>query len=191
MVQDELRKQLQAQTKEWLIDRLCDLTLYDDIATDRILLFLAAREKSESDIITEFNSKLDKAIKQIREHGGYDWRAPMPTEALCNVADALAEVINNDAYAVLEIAEYALLKIDSIRHFQDECELDYVIHAFRDLHLEVCYRLKPDPVHFGKHLAELANKTEYGLFNGPPDGYAQVLGQQGLTAYAVGLKSKR
>ena len=90
--------------------------------------------------------------------------------------------------AVIETSEYALIKLDGIFELQDECELEYLIDAFRHLHLEACYRLRPDPCTLGKHLAELAMLTEWGFSDGPPDGYAEVLGQDGLSAFQAKLK---
>ena len=49
---------------------------------------------------------------------------------------------------------------------------------------------EPDPEYFGTHLAELAIKTEWGLFDGPPDGYAEVLGTEGLSSYVAALMTK-
>jgi hypothetical protein len=129
-------------------------------------------------------------IKQIKAHGPASWKSELPLTALDNIADALAEVSLQDKQnAVLEIAEYALLELDSISELQDECELDYLIDAFRALHLGACYKLKPDPEQFGRHLAKLANKSEWGLFDGPPAGYADVLGSTGLSSYALNLRA--
>ena len=79
--------------------------------------------------------------------------------------------------------KHQLVKLDSVFELQDECELEYLIDAFRHLHLEACYKLKPDPCSLGVRLAELGKQTEWGFFDGPPDGYGEVLGQEGLSAY--------
>jgi hypothetical protein len=116
-------------------------------------------------------------------------KSKLPRRGLWNIADALAEVLlKGKMTAVFEIAEYALLKLDSVSELQDECELDSLIDASRKLHLNACHNLKPDLEHFGRHLAELANQTEWWLFTGPPAGYAEVLGTTGLSAYGAALK---
>ena len=192
MKQDKLRKQLQAQTKEWLIDRLCDFAADDRANADRLSLYFAAQNSDQPHIVKHFTSKLDEAVEEIRDHGPYDWKDRLPTESLSDVAHGLAElVLKDNPVAVLDIAECALSELDSIAELQDECELDYVIDRFRRLHLEACHMLKPDPVEFGNHLADLANKSEWGLFDGPPKGYAKLLGKRGLAAYAAGLEKKR
>jgi hypothetical protein len=83
----------------------------------------------------------------------------------------------------MEVAEYALVKLDSVFELQDECELEYLVDEFRRLHLEACIKLKPAPRSLGVRLAELAKATEWGFFDGPPDGYGEVLGKDGLAAY--------
>ena len=186
-----IREQLQVQTKEWLLDRLCEFAFDDDINADRILLYLSAEKNDELEIIRDFKATIDKALKQVKDHGPADWRNKLPRRALYDIADALAHVwFNTRQNAVLEIAEYALLGLDSISVLQDECELDYFIATFRDLHLKACDKLKPDPEYFGTHLAQLANKTDWWLFDGPPKGYAEVLGSIGLASYASAREKK-
>ncbi len=83
-----------------------------------------------------------------------------------------------------------LLAADSISGLQDECELDWLIGTFYGLHVRACCELKIDPEHFGTHLAELANKTNWWIFDGPPKEYAEFLGPAGLASYASIPKKK-
>ncbi len=187
-----LSEQLQAQTKEWLIKRLCEFAVDDNINADRIFLYLSAEISDEGKIIIDFKSIIDKAIKHLKDHGHAYWRNKLPRRALYDIADALAEVsLKSKQNAVLEIAEYMLLGLDAVSELQDECELDWLIETFRNFHIGACCKLKPEPQYFGTHLAQLANKTEWGLFKGPPAGYAEVLGAEGLSSYAAALKNRR
>jgi len=61
-----------------------------------------------------------------------------------------------------------------------ECEN---LRAELNQFLEACNRLGPNPCSLGKRLAELGRQTEWGFFDGPPDGYGEVLGQEGLSAF--------
>ena len=186
-----IREQLEAQTKEWLIERLCEFAMDDDRNADRMLLYMSAEKSDEGKVIKDFKTAIDKAIEQIKVHGSATWKDQLSLTELNNIVDTLATVsVNGKHSVVLEITEYALLELDSISELQDECELDYLIDAFRDLHLTACYKLKPDPQSFGTHLATLANKSEWGFFDGPPDGYASVLGTEGLSSYVAALKTK-
>ena len=92
--------------------------------------------------------------------------------------------------AVMEISEYALVKLDSVFELQDECELEYLVDAFLDLHLNACYKLRPAPQALAMRLAELSQQTEWGFFDGPPDGYCEVLGQEGIKTF-VSIISKQ
>ena len=184
-----LNEQLQMQTREWLIDRLCEFAVDDGINADRIPLYLSAEKDNEDEVIKDFKVIIDKAIKQVTTHGSADWRNKLPSRALWDVAESLAKVSRYDKEkAVLEIAEYALLGVDSISGLQDECELDGVIGVFRDLHISACHKLKLDPAHFGTHLAQLANKTDWWLFE--PKEYAEFLGEPGLASYVSARMKK-
>ncbi len=185
------REQLKKQSKEWLIERLCEFAVDDGINADRILLYLSAEKAHEDEVIVDFKGTIDKAIKQIKNHGRADWRNELPLRALYDIADALTHMqLMDKQKVVLEIAEYVLLEFDSIAEFQDECELDYLIEAFRHLQVSACYKLKSDPEALGAHLAHLANKTNWWLFDGPPKEYTEFLGQVGLAAYASARKKK-
>ncbi len=163
----------------------------DDISKDRILLYLSAEKAHDAEVIVDFKGTIDKAIKQIKNHGRADWRNELPLRALYDIADALTHVqLMDKQNVVLEIAEYVLLEFDSISELQDECELDYLISAFRQVHVSACYKLKSDPEAFGAHLAHLANKTNWWIFDGPPKEYTEFLGQIGLAAYASVRKKK-
>jgi hypothetical protein len=59
-VSKTIREQLQTQTKEWLLERLCEFAIDDDINADRTLLYLSAQKGDETEIIRDFKSALDK-----------------------------------------------------------------------------------------------------------------------------------
>lgn len=82
-----------------------------------------------------------------------------------------------------ELFSGKISRLDSVFELQDESELEYLVDAFRHLHLEACYKLKQDPCSLGVRLAELGKATEWCFFDGPPDGYGEVLGKDGLAAY--------
>jgi len=82
-----------------------------------------------------------------------------------------------------------LIKLDSVFELQDECELEYLVDAFRHLHLGACYKLKPDQRILGMRMAELSQQTEWGFFDGPPDGYFEALGQEGLSVFLSKYKA--
>ncbi len=180
----DIRQSLQMQNKNWLVDRLVELSQVDSSNADRILLSMVAEEQSEAKIVANFRSQLDKAVAEIEEHGPATWKSELSTDGFDSVGDALTIVLSkNMLNAVIETSEYALLKLDSIFELQNECELEYLVDAFRHLHLEACNRLKPSPSALGARLAELGRQTEWGFFDGPPAGYAPILGQDGLSEF--------
>lgn len=60
-----------------------------------------------------------------------------------------------------------------------------MVDAYLGLHLDACCKLKPDPVALGARLAELRRQTEWGFFDGPPAGYGDVLGKDGISAFLL------
>lgn len=186
------RQLLEKQSKSWLVERLLELSGVDSASTDRILLSLSAEQSNQEKVISDFTGKIDKAVADIEDHGPGTWKSNLPTEGFDAVADALTIVLSkNMINAVIQTTEYALVKLDSIFELQDECELEYLVDAFRHLHLEACQRSAPDVRTLGARLAELSKQTEWGFFDGPPDGYAHILGQEGLAAYIAQLKPER
>ncbi len=87
-----LREQLKEQPKEWLIERLCEFAVDDDISADRILLYLSAEKAHDGEVIRDFEATIDKAIKQVEDHGPADWRNKLPRRALYDMEDALTKV---------------------------------------------------------------------------------------------------
>lgn len=180
---NNLRQRLQKMSKEWLVNQLLEMSRADDLNTDRILLSLAADGDTAKSCAARFRKQLDKTIEQIVDHGPATWDAPLPSDGLDIVADALAVMLPKNLEVIIETAEYALVKLDSVFELQDECELEDVADDFSHLHLEACTLLKPDPCVLGERMAKLANETEWGFFDGPPSGYTEVLGEEGLRAY--------
>lgn len=179
----DIRQRLKKKSKEWLIDQLVNLSIADDANVDRIMVGLVADDGDGSECIAKFKCQLDKAVEQIIDHGPGSWKSQLPTAGFDSIADALSVMLPKNLNAVIEVCEYALVKLDSVFELQDECEFEYLVDAFRHLHLDACYKLKPDPCSLGKRLAELGQQTEWGFFDGPPDGYSEVLGQEGLKAF--------
>jgi hypothetical protein len=183
----DIRHALKKQSKEWLIDRLVELSVVDDANADRIRLSLVAEQEDEAKMTVNLKRQIDKAVKKIEDHGPGSWKSPLPTDAFDSVVDALTMVLSkNQRHVVIDTSEYALVRIDKLFELQDECELEYLVDAFRELHLESCRKLKPDPCALGTRFAELSRKTEWGFFDGPPDGYNDILGNAGLAAFQAG-----
>lgn len=186
------RKMLEDQSKSWLVDRLLELSTIENGNADRIMLNLSAEHAPASKIIADFKHQIDRAVEVIENHGPGSWESNLPSEGFDAVADALTIVLSKNMLdAVIQTAEYALIKLDSVFELQDEGELEYLVDAFRHLHLEACQRSFPDVCALGVRLAQLSEQTEWGFFDGPPDGYSHVLGQEGLTAFIAQLEPER
>ncbi len=61
----DLKQRLKKKSKEWLVDRLFELSLADNANADRIVLSLAAEDDGTTECVTKFRSQLDKAVEQI------------------------------------------------------------------------------------------------------------------------------
>ncbi len=59
--------------------------------------------------------------------------------------------------------------------------------SFAALHLRLCDELQPDPAELGRRLAELVEAAHSDSCLDAPDGYADLLGDEGLDAYESAL----
>ena len=139
--------------------------------------------KSDTALRKKFKAKLDAAAAEILETGPVISGRDLKTKGFDEVADALAEMVPKSVMLILEVSEYALINLDKVFDPQRENELQYLVDAFRSLHLEACFNLMLDSTVIAKRLIDLRNATEWGLFDGPPHGYAQALGKIGLENY--------
>jgi len=111
---------VQRKSKEWLIDQLVELAIADDAVADRIMLSLAAQDEDGPECVARFKRQLDKAAEVIVDHGPGSWKSQVPTTGFDGVADVLAIMLPKNLKAVMEISEYALVKLDSVFELQDE-----------------------------------------------------------------------
>jgi hypothetical protein len=174
---NNIERKLQKKSKEWLINQLVELSDADPVVADRLKLKLVAQDEYGPGCIAKFKRQLDKAARAIIDHGPGSWDSQVPTTGFDSVVDALAVLVSKNLNAVMEISEYGLVKLDSVFDLQDECELEYLVDDFRQLHLQACNKLEPDPRALAVRLAELRKQTEWGFFDGPPEGYSKLLGQ--------------
>ncbi|WP_131786927.1 hypothetical protein [Protofrankia symbiont of Coriaria ruscifolia] len=68
-----------------------------------------------------------------------------------------------------------------------ETEPSEIGERLADVHLDLCEELRPDPVELGRRLAELVKAAEVESFLDAPEGYADILGEEGLDAYDAAL----
>ncbi len=183
-----IKQKLQKKSKEWLVERLLELAVADGANEDRILLSLSSDEEDSKKFVAKCKRQIDKGSAAIVAHGPGSWTSQLPTAGFDSVADTLAVSLSTKLKEAIEISEYALIKLDGVFELQDECELEYLVDAFLGLHLEACCRLRPDPVALGERFAELTKQTEWEFFDGPPDGYHEVLGNEGLSAFCSKLE---
>ncbi len=139
--------------------------------------------KSDAALKKKFNAKLDAGVAEILKTGPATTWCNLRTEEFDEVCDALAEMAPKSLMLNLEVSEYALINLDKIFDHQRENELQYLVDAFRSLHLEACFNLMLDSTLLAKRLSDLRDATEWGFFDGPPNGYAQALGKAGLENY--------
>ena len=64
-----------------------------------------------------------------------------------------------------------------------ETEPAEIGEALADVHQEMCARLRPDPVELGRRLAKLVRSADVESYLDVPDGYAEILGDNGMDAY--------
>ncbi|WP_049795766.1 hypothetical protein [Frankia sp. EAN1pec] len=89
----------------------------------------------------------------------------------------------------LDVVEEAVRVWDRLAgHLHDawdvyETEPGEIGEPLAALHLRLCEDLRPDPVDLGRRLAALVSSAEVDSYLHAPEGYADILGDEGLSVY--------
>lgn len=181
---DDARERLEALAREELVEMLIDHA-HEDEALARKLLLLAARpvDGASADLASVF-ALVDQAFVvhgfvPYREVSGY----VRGIDETIDVLDGLLE--DGRAGDVVELAEHALAAAERALDNVDDSggEIGDVIRRLEELHLDACRRARPDRAALAERLFAWELNGAWGVFDRAVEGYAEVLGDQGLARY--------
>lgn len=168
-----------ATITEWLLET----AKRDDVLYEHLLL-KARCAVGPASTIKGFRAAIDRAV----ETGGYvDWHE-MPTFAagLDNIAATLDELLQQgQAAALVELAEYAITRVESVCEYVDDSngEMSDVLERLGELHYKACLAARPDPAELAERLFKYEMDGGYDAFYDSLRCYAKVLGKEGAARY--------
>lgn len=168
------------QDKNVLADLLLDRAAEDEELENRLQLKAAA---------ADFNlATYKKIIRQTvgrsrfidyREMSEY-WRG---IDAVVNSIEELLD--HGQADAVIELSEYALLRVEQAIERVDDSDgyMGQLLERLQEIHLAACTVAQPDPQTLAERLFAWEFNGEWDTFRGGAHTYARVIGEQGLARY--------
>lgn len=178
-----IRAHLAAKGVDALVAMILDLA-EQDLALFQKLDMAAAMQGDARTLEARLGTALDKATRATG-HGGYRDAATW-ANGVDEVLDAVADLVaGGRADMALRLAERAIeqieLAIETIDD-SDENSIDMLARA-RDIHLDACRAIRPDPVALARSLYARAMSDAYDTFADAVSLYADVLGEEGLREY--------
>jgi uncharacterized Zn finger protein len=179
----EIRAHLMREDKDALIELVLEQCERDSEFRDRLVL-LAAEKSGDGPDLATFRAAIDKAVR----HGRFVEYARMPAytrgiETVIDSLDALLKRGHNKS--VLELVEWALRQMEPAMNAVDDSDglMGGILYRLQELHLASCRGAKLDPVALAKFLFEWEVSSDWEVFLGAAESYADVLGKAGLAEY--------
>jgi len=178
----QIRRYLELQAPETLIDWLLDAASQDD-GLFRKLLLKAKGAGGMADIVKTFRREIDNAT---RLHGFLEYdEAREFADELAQLVDSMEELQTPEsANLLVELAEYAILKIaPTLDEMEEYDEVGDVLDRLQGLHHEACEAARPDPVLLAERLFRYEIEERLDVFYGSLEAYQDVLGPSGLRRF--------
>ncbi len=180
---DDIRSHLMRQDKAALVELVLEHCELDSEFRDRLVLVAAEKDGTQPDIAV-FRTAIDKAI---RHRNFVDYREmPAYARGIENVIASVEGLLKRGhAKATRELAERALKLMETAMNELDDSDgyMSVVLERWQNLHLAACKVEKPDPTALAKFLFGWEINSDWEVFLGAAETYADVLGDTGLALY--------
>lgn len=174
---------LAAEDKAVIIQTLLDWAKSDAHLHERLLLY-AARRTDPAVAATTARKAFQDAVR-VRGYVGYRGASSWARDV--DRATDLIEQLLTDGQAaeVIPICESALKSlVTAVNHIDDsDGHFGSLSARLHDLHFQACTAAPPDPAALATRLFKLEFTSDYDVFHGAAQQYAQILGPVGLRAY--------
>lgn len=181
--EDDLRAFLEAQEKDTLVAMLARAAMENRTLRERLLLEAARINPAGVDLAAYrrsiANATRTNGFIDYRSAGGYARR-------IHQVIASIATLLNDGhATAVIDLTEYALAKLeDAIGHMDDsDGYMSGILSELQELHHGACVKVSPDPRALARRLFEWEIKSDWEIFSGAAESYADIFGAEGLAEY--------
>ncbi|NDJ14390.1 MAG: hypothetical protein EBY17_24880 [Acidobacteriia bacterium] len=153
------------------------------IAPERLLLY-AARRTDPATAASTARKAFQDAVR-VRGYVGYRGASSWARD-VDRAIDLIEQLLTDgQAAEVIPICESALKSLASaVNHIDDsDGHFGSLSARLHDLHFQACTAAPPDPAALATRLFKLEFTSDYDVFHGAAQQYAQILGPLGLRAY--------
>lgn len=180
---DGLRAYLERQDKDTLVAMLAREAMENRNLRDRLLLEAAQSNPAGLDI-TAYRRSIARATRTdgfVDYHSAYEF-----TRRILQVTDSIAALLNGGhAPAVIELTEYTLAQLETAIGNMDDSDgyMSDILPELQNLHHRACLDARPEPCALARRLFEWEMKSDWEIFYGTAETYADVFGAEGLAEY--------
>ncbi len=181
--EDDLRTYLERQDKDTLVTMLAREAVGNRDLRERLLLEAAQSNPAGFDIAAYRRSVANATRTNgfVDYHSAYDY-----TRRIHQVIESIAVLLpDGHAPAVIELTEYALAKLESAIGDMDDSNgyMSDILSELQDLHHRACLEARPEPRVLARCLFEWEMKSDWEIFYGTAQTYADIFGAEGLAEY--------
>jgi len=181
--ENDLRAFLEQQEKEGLIAMLLREAENNRSARERLQLDAARQKVSGVDL-----SAFRRSIANATRTGGFVdyYAAPRYARRIHQAIDSISLLLDDGhSETVVQLTEYTLQKLEKAIGEMDDSDghMGEILPALQELHHRACKQAGEDPQLLARRLFEWELRSDWGVFSGSAETYADVFGQQGLAEY--------
>jgi uncharacterized Zn finger protein len=181
--EDDLRAYLERQDKDTLVAMLAREAMENRNLRDGLLLEAAQSNPAGFDIAA-YRRSIANATRTngfVDYHSAYDY-----TRRIHQVTESIAALLpDGHAPGVIELTEYALAQLESAIGDMDDSDgyMSDILSELQDLHHRACLESRTEPRVLARRLFEWEMKSDWEIFYGTAETYADVFGAEGLAEY--------
>lgn len=178
----DVKTLLEKQDKASLVSLLLRQAEEDETLKSRLLVQTIKGSKIVH--LPAFRKMIDRAA---------DWGDFVDYRSMREYAREIDEVIaslrelleKSHAAEVIDLSEYFLQRLEAQMEMMDDSDgyMSDSLPAIQELHHDACVKAKPDPEQLARNLFEWELRSEWEIFYGAVQQYADVLGKKALETY--------
>ncbi|MDI6767511.1 MAG: SWIM zinc finger family protein [Bacteroidota bacterium] len=186
---EDIKTYIEKLDKSDLVALIVDHAKEDKQLRDKLKLRVAASGKIIH--LPAFKRSIDDAVGSgefIHYHSMYGYY-----RGILQVISSIRTLLNDGhCEEVIELTEYFLQKAEKALNSLDDSDgyMSDVLEELQELHHQACLEAKPDPKKLAEKLFNREISSEWEVFYGATQTYADVLGSGGLAVYQSLVEAK-
>jgi uncharacterized Zn finger protein len=180
---DDAAEILKGEDPKTLVKMLLDWAKDDDRLRERLILYAARQSPGDSSVAT-VRRAFEKAVR-VHDFVHYGEAAAW-AGGINDVIDSIEQVLDDGrAAAVIELCEFALQLLSRAIESVDDSDGHFtgLSGRLQDIHYRACLEARPDPDDLAKRLFQWELHSDFDVFYGAGERYADILGAEGMKVY--------